>query len=203
MPAGLIVQCHRTVWNYEFKTMHPFKTQTLIDIYAVLSRDLRSQEKTFSAWTRKHHYLCSHRLTTVPNSLHRASTRSRLSQCVFLWWKSVFEWVITGGRRRLICCFFIRSLFPCRGTLNLVWETCVLAATLPFWMACSFPWSCGNFRSVSHLCGLKMTSLPKALTDNDAGSGFICICLQLALQFGLWWDLVCFIRFWWGNGVLL
>lgn len=203
MPAGLIFQFHWTVQNYEFKIMPPLNTLALIDIYAVLSGDLRSQEKTLSVQARKHHYLCSHRLTTVPNSLHRASARSRLSQCVFLWWKNVFEWVITGGRRRLICCFFITSLFPYRGTLILVWVTCVLAATLPFWMACSFPWSCVNFRSISHLWALKMTSLPKALTDNDAGSGFICICPQLALQFGLWWDLVCFICLWWGNEVLL
>lgn len=62
-------------------------------------------------------------------------------------------------------------------------------------MACSFPWSCINFRSVS----LLMTSLPRAFTDNDAGSGFICICLKLALQFGLWWGLVCFLCFWWGS----
>lgn len=169
----------------------------------MLSSDLTSQEKTFSAWTRKHHYLCSYRLTTVSNSLHRASARSRLSHCVFLWWKSVFEWVIIGRHRRVICCFSISSLFSCRGTLNLVQKSCVLAASLPFWVACSFPWSCVHFRSESHLWALKMTSLPKALTDNDAGCGFICICLQLALQFGLWWDLVCFICFWWGNGVLL
>lgn len=35
------------------------------------------------------------------------------------------------------------------------------------------------------VASLKVTSPPKALADNDAGTGFICICLELALRFGV------------------